>query len=68
MNVLVRPRQVFAFSGVLNRPPRMAWPRSCGIPVTEEQRSQFLSCTDLKQLKSWLERVGTVSSAEKLFD
>jgi hypothetical protein len=41
---------------------------SRGIPVTEEQRSQFLSCTDLKQLKSWLERVGTVSSAEELFD
>jgi hypothetical protein len=41
---------------------------SRGIPVTAEQRSQFLSCTDLKQLKSWLERVGTVSSAEELFD
>jgi hypothetical protein len=41
---------------------------SRGIPATEEQRSQFLSCTDLKQLKSWLERVGTVSSAEELFD
>jgi hypothetical protein len=41
---------------------------SRGILVTDEQRSQFLSCTDLKQLKSWLERVGTVSSAGELFD
>jgi hypothetical protein len=41
---------------------------SRGIPVTEEQRSEFLSCTDLQQLETWLEHVGTVSSADELFD
>jgi hypothetical protein len=41
--------------------------KSRGIPVTEEQQSQFTGCTDLQQLRIWLERVGTVSSADELF-
>jgi hypothetical protein len=40
---------------------------SRGIPVTEEQQSQVTSSTDLQQLRTWLERVATISSADELF-
>jgi hypothetical protein len=42
--------------------------RSRGIPVTEEQRARITDCTDLQQLSTWLDRVGTVTSANELFD
>jgi hypothetical protein len=42
--------------------------RSRGIAVTEEQQAQFTNCTDLQQLESWLERVGTVLSVDELFN
>jgi hypothetical protein len=42
--------------------------RSRGIPVTEEQQSRFAGCADLQQLRTWLERVAAVSSADELLD
>jgi len=39
-----------------------------GIPVSDEQRERIISCTDLDQLSTWLDRVSLVDSAEKLFD
>jgi len=42
--------------------------KSRSIPVTEQQQSRVTTCTDLEQFRTWLERVGTVTSADQLFD
>jgi hypothetical protein len=42
--------------------------KSRDIPVTKEQEDRITSCADQRQLKAWLGRVGTIASADELFD
>lgn len=37
------------------------------LAITDEQRRRIQSCTDLSQLKSWVERAATASTTDELF-
>jgi len=38
-----------------------------GLEVTAEDRARITSCTDLKQLMTWVKRAATISAAIELF-
>lgn len=38
-----------------------------GLPVSDEVRARVTACTDLDRLNDWLDRAGTVQSAEDRF-
>lgn len=38
-----------------------------GLPVSVEARARITACTDLDLLNDWLDRAGSVESAEELF-
>jgi hypothetical protein len=38
-----------------------------GLAISDEVRSRITACTDLDRLNDWLDRAGTVESAEELF-
>jgi hypothetical protein len=41
--------------------------RARGLPVSQEAHDQITSCTDLRQLETWLRRTAAVDSADQLF-
>jgi hypothetical protein len=38
------------------------------LVVTDAQRKRIKACTDLSQLKKWVERAATAAATEELFD
>ncbi len=42
--------------------------RARGMPVSEDAHDQITSCTDLRQLETWLRHVATAITADQLFD
>ncbi|WP_046468322.1 hypothetical protein [Allosalinactinospora lopnorensis] len=39
-----------------------------GIPVSKEVRERILTCTDLDQVDTWLQRALTAKTVDDLFD
>ena len=40
--------------------------RARGVPVSQQTHDRITSCTDLRQLETWLRHAATASSADQL--